>query len=256
MCLIIFSYDVHPDFKLALAANRDEFYDRPTAPIDFWKDRPNILAGRDLLGGGTCLGVGRNGRFAAITNYRDLASVRPDAPTRGRLVSDFLEGKEPPSRYLERLDAIGHRYNGFNLVIGNAETLFYYSNRGNGIQELPSGVYGLSNHLLDTPWPKVLRAKEGLRGLLTGSVAMDAEIVFEKLEHRHPAPDPELPDTGVGVEKERALSPLFISIPGYGTRSSSILLMGRTGGSELFERTFLPDGQGLVRQGETRRLAF
>ena len=256
MCLIIFSYDVHPEFKLVLAANRDEFYGRPTAPIDFWEDKPDIMAGRDLQGGGTWLGVSRSGRFAAITNFRDPASIRTDAPTRGRLVSEFLEGSTPFPLYLERLNATGHRYNGFNLLVGDADALFYYSNRGNGVQKIPPGYYGLSNHLLDTPWPKVLRAKEGLRQILTGEETLDSETVFEQLGSRDRAPDDTLPDTGVGLEKERALSPLFITIPGYGTRSSSILLVSRTGERELIERTFIPDGQGLVHRGETRRLSI
>jgi len=256
MCLIVFSYDVHPEFKLALAANRDEFYERPTAPIGFWEDHPDILAGRDLKGGGTWLGVSRSGRFAAITNYRDPVSIRTDAPTRGRLVSEFLEGSTPLPIYLERLDATGHQYNGFNLLVGDVDALFYYSNRGNGLQELPPGYYGLSNHLLDTPWPKVRQAKEGLRQMLTGEAVMDSETVFEQLESRNQAPDHKLPDTGVGIEKERALSPLFITIPGYGTRSSSILLVSRTGEHELIERSFIPDGQGRVHPEETRRLSL
>jgi len=247
---------MHPEFNLVLAANRDEFYDRPTAPINFWEDRPDILAGRDLLGGGTWLGVGRSGRFAAITNYRDPASIRPDAPTRGRLVSDFLEGDVPPREYLERLAVTGQRYNGFNLVVGDTGTLCYYSNRGSGVRKLAPGLYGLSNHLLDTPWPKVLKAKEGLRRILTGEAPLEEEAVFDQLESRSPAPDQTLPDTGVGLEKERALSPLFITIPGYGTRSSSILLMGRHNDSQLIERTFVPDGDGRVRQGKTRRYSF
>jgi len=247
---------MHPEFNLVLAANRDEFYDRPTAPINFWEDRPDILAGLDLLGGGTWLGVGRSGRFAAITNYRDPASIRPDAPTRGRLVSDFLEGDVPPREYLERLAVTGQRYNGFNLVVGDTGTLCYYSNRGSGVRKLAPGLYGLSNHLLDTPWPKVLKAKEGLRRILTGEAPLEEEAVFDQLASRSPAPDQTLPDTGVGLEKERALSPLFITIPGYGTRSSSILLMGRHNDSQLIERTFVPDGDGRVRQGKTRRYSF
>jgi len=256
MCLIVFSYDMHPDYKLVLAANRDEFYNRPTAPINFWEDQPHILAGRDLLGGGTWLGVSRNRRLAAITNYRDPASIRPDAPTRGRLVSDFLDGSTTPSVYLEHLEATGHRYNGFNLLVGDPDTLCYYSNRGNGVEALSPGIYGLSNHLLDTPWPKVVKAKNGLREMLTGDKVLDSESVFEQLGSRSQAPDDALPDTGVGLEKERALSPLFITIPDYGTRSSSILLISRTGGVELVERTFVPDGQGMIQQGDTRRYSF
>ncbi len=159
MCLIVFAWRQHPDFPLIVAANRDEFYERPTLAADFWADHPEVLGGRDLKEMGTWLGITRKGRFAALTNYRDPLHVRADAPSRGWLVRDFLTGERGAEDYLARLRDRGAAYNGFSLILGDAAGLYYYSNRGEeGPAALAPGVYGLSNHLLDTPWPKVRRA--------------------------------------------------------------------------------------------------
>ncbi|MDZ7697651.1 MAG: NRDE family protein [Deltaproteobacteria bacterium] len=147
----------HPTYKLILAANRDEFYERPTAPLAFWNDAPDVLGGRDLLSGGTWLGITRKGRIAAVTNFRDPASEKPHAPSRGDLVKDYLVGSDPPSTYLTRLDAVSDRYNGFNLLVGTIDHMFWYSNRDGRIVRLSPGVHGICNHLLNTPWPKVDR---------------------------------------------------------------------------------------------------
>lgn len=240
MCLILFAYEAHPSYRLVVAANRDEFRERPTAAANFWDDAPDVLAGRDLSRGGTWLGVTRGGRFAAVTNYRDSRAPDPDAPSRGHLVGDFLKGRETPAGYLSRIAAVGGQFNGFNLLAGDADSLHYYSNRGGPPRPLAPGVYGLSNHLLDTPWPKVEAGKRALSALISAGEDLGPETLLQLLASRERAEDSRLPDTGVGVEVERALSPLFIDGPRYGTRSSTVLLAGRDGRSEFVERSFAP----------------
>jgi uncharacterized protein with NRDE domain len=238
MCLILLAYDVHPEYRLILAANRDEFYDRPTLPMAFWEDHPEILAGRDLKGGGTWLGMSRSGRFAAITNYREPGGPKPDAPSRGFLVSAFLSENTPSKTYLESVSAVGQTYSGFNLIVGNASGLYYYSNRQPGIHRLQPGWYGLSNHLLNTPWPKVEKGLALLKSTILDADSVDMEPIFHLLKNREVPPDERLPNTGVGMEWERILSPIFIQSPGYGTRSSSVMLIGRNGMAQVAEQTF------------------
>ncbi len=242
MCLILFAYRSHPEYELLLAGNRDEYYDRPTAPMAFWEDAPELLAGRDLAAGGAWFGVTRNGRFAAITNYRDPSTLRPDAPSRGPLVSDYLRGRESAREYLQNLLPRAAVYNGFNLLLGDAEGLYYYSNRGGAPRALEPGLYGLSNHLLSTPWPKVERGIKGLAGLLREATEPDAAALLRLLEDRRRAPDHLLPNTGVDLEWERLLSPLFIESPSYGTRSSMVLRIDRQGWIEVTEKSW-PEGR-------------
>ena len=246
MCLILFFHGMHPKYQLALAANRDEYYTRPTQPLTFWDDGTGILAGRDLKNHGTWLGVTRTGRIAAITNYRDPKSLKENAPSRGLLVSSFLAGKTSPINYLEDLQKIGHRYNGFNLLAGDYSGLYYYSNRGNRIQQIEPGLYGLSNHLLDTPWPKVEKGKADFKALLDTKKDINLENIYDLLQDRSYPPDDRLPDTGVGLEAERLLAPLFIANSVYGTRSSSIVLMERTGKVIFAEKTFIFKNQKIV----------
>jgi uncharacterized protein with NRDE domain len=238
MCLIVLAVKQHPLYKLILAANRDEYYDRPSAGPAFWKDAPQVLAGKDLKGGGTWLGITRKGRIAAVTNYRDPASVRTGALSRGRLVRDYLLGSDDPASYLERVRREGTEYNGFNLIVGYKEDLFWYSNRGEGILPLSSGLYGISNRLLDTPWPKVARSKERLAGLLADHENPFTERLFDLLRDRSTAPDDALPDTGVGLEWERILSSVFITSPTYGTRSSTLILLDGNDRVTFMDRTF------------------
>lgn len=252
MCLILFLYDIRKDCRLVLGANRDEFYERATAPLDFWEESPDILAGRDLKGGGTWMGITRSGRFAALTNYRDPASQQADAPSRGKLVSEFLQSSVSPVQYLEKLQSEGHRYNGFNLILGDRRNLFYYSNRLDGIQKLGPGLYGLSNRFLDTPWPKVEKGKAGFAQL---GKEFDREDIFHILSDRSTAPDDQLPETGVSREWERMLSSIFISSPTYGTRSASALLISQKGEVCFAERTFVPV-EGGVKEGQTRSFRF
>lgn len=247
MCLLLAAIKVHPRYKLILAANRDEFYNRPTAPAGFWKEAPDLLAGRDLQGGGTWLGVNRGGKIAAVTNYRDPASHKEGAPSRGKLTTDFLLGKDGPEAYCETLSRKAALYNGFNLFLGDRERHCWFSNRGDGPRLLPPGLYGLSNRLLDTPWPKVRRGKEALRPLLSGERPFDPEEILDLLADRTLARDEELPDTGVGLERERMLSPMFIESPLYGTRSSTVLLIDLLDRATLLERTYDSDPPTTVK---------
>lgn len=247
MCLILFAHRVHPAYRFVLAANRDEWFRRPTAPAGFWADAPEVFAGRDLEQQGTWLGVTRSGRFAALTNYRDPAVNRPDAPSRGALVSAFLRSQVPPLAYLEQLHGESARYNGFSLLAGDRDTLGYFSNREGEIRELVPGLYGLSNSLLDVAWPKVEIGKSRLAAVL--DAGPDAERLLALLDDTGPASDRHLPSTGVSLEWERRLSSLRIVADGYGTRSSTALLVGADGEVSFVERSFDPAGgeSGIVR---------
>lgn len=250
MCLILLAWQAHPDYPLVVAANRDEYFSRRTAAADFWSDAPDVLAGRDLEAGGTWLGVTRSGRFAALTNYRDPARNKTGAPTRGGLVSRFLEDGQPAENYLSELESSADRYNGFNLVFGDLDGLWCFSNCGEGEQALVPGVYGLSNHLLDTPWPKVARGKSALNSALQ-ALPNEAPL-FALLRDDSIAPDEALPRTGVSLEWERLLSAAFVRSPQYGTRSATVLLRDRSGRVRFIEQGFLPDAS----PGERREFAF
>ncbi|PKN38768.1 MAG: hypothetical protein CVU62_00785 [Deltaproteobacteria bacterium HGW-Deltaproteobacteria-2] len=240
MCLILFAYKVHPSYRLILAANRDEFYERPSLPADFWEDQHNVLAGRDLKEGGTWLGITKEGKFAAITNYRDPSAFKSNAPSRGRLVSRYLIGKQNAAGYLEDVSSQADKYNGFNLLIGDDNDLFVFSSNGEK-QKLNPGIYGLSNHNLNTPWPKVSRGKRLLKSTLDQKRSELKKTLFTVLADRHIPPDSKLPSTGVGLEWERILSSMFITSPDYGTRSSTILLIGKNRRVRFVEKVF--DGQ-------------
>lgn len=225
MCLIVFAWQMVPGAPLVAAANRDEYYDRTSVPAHWWSDHPQIYAGRDLQGGGTWLGITRNGRFAAITNVRAPLEKRADAPSRGKLVVDFLAGDAPALEYIERIAPTAGHYNGFNLLVGDDTNLVWYSNAAadderNG-RPLAPGIYGLSNALLDTPWPKVVRTKAQFASLLCQGAPEDA--YFDMLTDTTRASDCRLPKTGVPLEWERILSAVMIESPEYGTRSSTIV---------------------------------
>jgi uncharacterized protein with NRDE domain len=249
MCLVLLALDSHPVYSVVLAANRDEFYDRPTAPAVFWDSAPSILGGRDLKAGGTWLGVSRTGRLAAVTNFRQGEREQPAPRSRGHLVADFLTGSTGTPQYMERVRAESQLYNGFNLIAGDSGGFFYYSNREGAVRRLGPGVFGLSNHLLDTPWPKVAAAKSGFGELLESRGSEQIERLFALLSDRSRPPDDLLPSTGVSREWERLLSSAFIVSDGYGTRSSTVVLIGRDGNIVFVERTFGPNGEP---DGETR----
>jgi uncharacterized protein with NRDE domain len=237
MCFIVFAYQVHPSYRLIAAANRDEYYQRPSAPVAFWEDAPQVLAGRDLKEGGTWMGINRGGKVAAITNFRDPGSVKTGAPTRGRLVSNFLTGFESAASYMNKISRSAQKYNGFNLICGDPQDLIVYSNRGE-IIKLEPGIFGLSNHLLDSPWPKVIKGKKALSEAMNEKGFDLEEALFKILSDRKMAPKNKLPHTGVELEWERRLSSIFIDSPGYGTRSSSVLLMGKNKWVKFVEKVF------------------
>ncbi|SAI54941.1 Ser/Thr-rich protein T10 [Bordetella ansorpii] len=243
MCLAVLALHQVAGLPVLMAANRDEFHARPTAPAARWEgDGPAVYAGRDLLAGGSWMGVTETGRYAVVTNFRDPSTQMADAPSRGALVEAYLRGTDSPSGYLMAVAREGQRYNGFNLIVGDAHEAWYYGNRGAAPHELPPGVYALSNHLLDTPWPKLARLKAAFTEVIARAPQPDLPALYGALADRSPAADSELPDTGVGLERERMLSSPFIVSPHYGTRASSILALHADGRGELHERGFDPAG--------------
>lgn len=248
MCILVLAYHCRPDYPLILAANRDEWFDRPTLPLDFWPECKDILAGRDLREGGTWMGLNRNGRLAAITNFREPERFRPAAPSRGHLVSDFISGQDKADAYLANLDREGRHYNGFNLIAGRMDALYYYGNRGAPPRLIEAGIHGLSNHLMDTPWPKILRAKRAMATIVNQARAPQIEDLMALLQDRQRPPDKDLPATGIGLEGERLLSSVFIQSPTYGTRASSVLRVAANGRTQFAERAFDPDGRSQTRQ--------
>ncbi len=237
MCLIFFSINNHPTYKLVVAANRDEFYQRKTAPASFWAEQPHILAGRDLEAQGTWLGMTKGGKISLLTNYRDPKHINPAAPSRGQLVSDFLANGLSAEEYIREIAPISTQYNGFNLLAGTPDALWYLSNYASGTQKLTSGLYGLSNHLLETPWPKVQRGKEKMKTLLAHD-RIEPKVLFELLYDEQRAPDDKLPDTGIGLERERALSSMFIKTHNYGSRCSTVILVDKNNHVLFSERVY------------------
>lgn len=239
MCLLVFSYKKHPVYDLIFATNRDEFYERPTRAAQFWEKEPSVLAGKDLQAGGTWLGITKEGKFSAITNYRDPSIQKEDAPSRGHLVFDYLIGDENPEQYVKNVDERADKYNGFNLLTGDMSelTMKYYSNQEQKIRDLDAGLYGLSNKLLDTPWPKVQKAKNRLAEIID-SPDISGQDLFDLLNDHERAPDDKLPDTGIPQEMERAVSPIFIKTENYGTRNSTIILVDKSGNVTFEERRY------------------
>lgn len=249
MCLLVLAWKSHPRYRLVLAGNRDEFHDRPAAPLNWWQDDPRILAGRDLKAHGTWLGVARSGRFGVVTNYRDLQAPVDNAPSRGNLVPRFLTGATSPKEFLDDLRGAALRYSGFNLLVGGTRALYYFSNRGlQTPRALAPGIHGLSNHLLDTPWPKLTRTRERFARLLA-EPEVNSEDLFAMLADREQAPVDSLPSTGLPPDWERVVSSPFILNERYGTRCSTLLLVERTGRTVLQERRFDPSG---VQTGTSR----
>jgi uncharacterized protein with NRDE domain len=241
VCLLVFAWRVHPQLPLIVAGNRDEFHDRPTAAAGWWSDRDGVLAGRDLQAGGSWLGVSRDGRIAVVTNYREPERGTSGPRSRGELVVDFLTSITSAGQWMEALGRRKAEYAGFNLIVGDRDGLHYLTNRGEDRRDLEPGLYGLSNHRLDTPWPKVRAAKEGLRRRIEGG-DLTSDSLFALLADRRPAPDAELPKTGVPADWERLLSSAFIVSPRYGTRAGTVVL-GRGDGAVVFEeRRFAADG--------------
>jgi uncharacterized protein with NRDE domain len=246
MCLIFFALNHHPQYSLILAANRDEFYNRPSAAAEFWESRPDILAGRDLQDkteklSGTWLGITKSGRIAMITNYRDFKNIKSNAPSRGPLVTNYLSGDESADAYLNNISKEANQYNGFNLLTGTTKELRYYSNYGTGIRTLSSGIFGISNHLLDTPWPKLTEGKRAFSGLIDNKPDFNAEDFIKMMADKTVFGDEELPDTGAGIKRERMLSPAFIESEDYGTRCTTVILATNAGKISFVEKSYKPE---------------
>jgi uncharacterized protein with NRDE domain len=241
MCLIVLAWQVHPDYPLVLAANRDEFYRRPATPAHWWPERPELLAGQDLEAGGTWLGITRHGALAALTNFRDPGQQKSGAPSRGQLVPQILDRHTSAAARLARLQAEARHYNGFNLLWAEDGELKVYESVPARTQTLGPGIYGLSNHLLDTPWPKLLQAKSRL-DLALGALPEEQPLMALLRDHA-PAADELLPHTGVSLAWERLLSSAFIRAPDYGTRCSTLLKLSRRGEVHFREQTWDAQGQ-------------
>jgi uncharacterized protein with NRDE domain len=238
MCVLFVARNVHPEYPLIVASNRDEFHGRPTAQAATWDDCPRVLAGRDLKAGGTWSGVTTDGRWAALTNIRAPEWMGNDAPrSRGALVANFLCGEDEPEAYADRAVEERARYGGFNLLVGTREALWYGSSRMDAPRPLGPGFYGLSNGALDDPWPKVARGGQAFQRWVEDD-GRGEEALFELMRDETRAPDDLLPRTGVGVESERFLSPLFIVSPEYGTRATTLLTVRDDGTARLVERSY------------------
>ncbi len=236
MCLIFLAVNKHPKYKLIIAANRDEFYHRKTAAANYWEDHNEILGGRDLEAGGSWMAMNKKGKIAMVTNYRDLRNLKSVAPSRGQLVTDFLKDGIDVKSYLKSIEPSAKEYNGFNLIVGGVNELGYLSNYKPGIEILRDGIYGLSNGLLDSNWPKVNQGKEKFAQYLNDDVS--ADVLFDLLKDEKRAPDDLLPNTGLDIERERALSSMFIKSPGYGTRCSTVVLIENQNQVEFTERIY------------------
>ncbi len=261
MCLAVLSLQPDCEWRWVIVANRDEAHTRPSADMQPWQQAPSILAGRDLKAGGSWLGICNDGRFALLTNYREPGRQRADATSRGHLVEQFLTRQEDAQSYLQTLASRASQYNGFNLLLGHGADWFHASNRADVFsRRINPGTYGLSNALFDTPWPKVLRTRQAVeRQLHQGGTTRDLSVLLSdpgtsKLSHdlpdllsnifsdNHPAPDEALPDTGIGLERERMLSSPFIVSPAYGTRCTTVVMQHSDGHLLAQETTYWPDG--------------
>ncbi len=254
MCLILIAHRADPRYRLVVAANRDEFFQRPTASADYWPDAQRVLGGRDLEKGGTWMGIASDGRWAAVTNFRDGTAPEPGTKSRGALVAGFLLDPVPAHTYVTSLRQSGHEYHGFNLLVGDNAGVHYLSNKDDGPMMLAPGVYGLSNHFLDTAWPKVERGKLALREALAAGGKSDLliETMLAALSDGSIAEDRELPNTGISRDWEKLLSAAFIGAPGYGTRASTVLLIDHDGEVHYCERSFGEGGELI----EDRRYRF
>jgi len=238
MCLILFGYKISKKYPFILAANRDEFFHRPTSPMHFWQNNTSLLAGKDLEQGGTWFGINKKGTFAALTNYRDPFNVKKNAPSRGEIIVDFLNARESYETHFNGFKKKAGLYNGFNLIFGDKDHIFWFSNLKNKIERIQPGIHGLSNRFLNTPWPKVVSGKKALHNIIHTPITLQALLTM--LTDQSVPDDTVLPHTGVGIKWERILSPLFIQSDNYGTRSSIAMRMDQNGKTEVTERTYDP----------------
>ena len=241
MCLIIFSWQPEARHPLTLVANRDEFYGRPTTPANFWQDHPDIFGGQDKKAGGSWLAINRSGRFAAVTNYRKSPAPEGNI-SRGHLVKDFLNTAQPKDEFLKTVQENAHHYTGFNFLAGDMNELYYYSNINDELIQLKPGIYGLCNKFLDSPWPKLLKAKQAIAKALNNQNAAEPETLLHIMQDSEQASEHLLPDTGIGKTLEALLSSIFISSPNYGTRNTSVLFFDKSNRVNWHEQTYGPNG--------------
>ncbi|WP_422139635.1 NRDE family protein [Endozoicomonas sp. ALC020] len=242
MCLITLHWQPEAQYPLILAANRDEFYERPARTIHFWEDNPEIFGGRDLEAGGSWLALSRKGRMAAVTNYRE-SPVYPGTLSRGHLVSDFLNSDLSPKEFLNQIHLKADHYSGFNLLVGDSSGLYYYSNRMGRVVSLRPGFHALSNHLLNSPWPKLEKVRQGLALHVKHHQKPEPEGLIFMMHDSSKAPDDQLPDTGVSQEQEKFLSSCFMASEHYGTRNTSVLILDKQGSLSWTEQIYLPYGE-------------
>lgn len=252
MCLIVFSYKQYDAYPFVFAANRDESYSRPTEKAHVWQTSPKILAGKDKKAGGTWLGISENGRFAALTNHRQMDDIKEDTTSRGIIVKDFLLSSGSPREYLAELQRNGDNFNGFNLIAGTLDNLFYTSNKKDGIFKIQPGNHVLSNAFLNTPWPKTEYSSKALRKVLNGGEPKEEQL-FNLLLNDQRYPIDKLPYTGLPKDVEKAVSSVFIETDNYGTRSSTIVTIDRNMNVRFAERTYIP---GTKQVDKTVRKAF
>lgn len=241
MCLIVLAWRPGHAQPLLLAANRDEFYERPSQPLAEWPDVPGVIAGRDLQAGGTWLGVGPGGRFAALTNIRDPGQAQ-GSRSRGELPVAFLAGSHSVEDFLHHLHEQRRHYSGFNLLLGDSQQLWHFNSLNGRARPLAEGVHGLSNADLNTPWPKLQRAKQALHNELHKP---HPQMLLKLLADPTRAADADLPQTGIGLTGERLLSSIFIASATYGTRASTALIVNADGSRQLAERSFGSNGMCL-----------
>lgn len=257
MCLILFALNSHPRYRFVLAANRDEFFQRPALFAGPWEDNNKIIGGRDLSSKGTWLGITETGRFIAITNYRNPMRENKYAKSRGILSRDFLENSQGIHDFTQKISASRNLYNGYNLLLAenDCRSVTHYSNITNKTQNIESGIHGLSNALLDTPWPKVELGKKNLSHILS-SPTIDPSDLIELLKDQSTAPDDLLPDTGISYDLEKKLSPVFISMNGYGTRCSTALLIDQNDQVSFLEVTYNEKAEVINRSEITMQLKY
>ncbi|HEY7804904.1 MAG TPA: NRDE family protein [Orrella sp.] len=257
MCLAVLAINAHPDWPLIVAANRDEYHARPTQAMHPWSENPNLLAGKDLLAGGTWLGVTTSGCFALLTNVRDPAHHQHHAPSRGALIPDFLGSQHVTSQYLEMLAQTANQYNGFNLIAQQPDGQIWHASNYQTpfAHPMPAGVHGISNALLNTPWPKTQRTTEALKARLMSTASIGSDDLYEALigimRDTTPIDDTLLPSTGISLPRERLLATPFIVSPDYGTRCSTVILRHRNGNQWVQEDSYDATGAciGRLRYG-------
>ncbi len=252
MCLTVFAYKVHPDYPLIFASNRDEFYDRPASPATFWYDHPSLLAGRDLKAGGTWLGITRDYRFAAITNYRDMSAIKKNAPSRGDIITNYISSNLATPEFLSLLKKSADSYNGFNLIAGDVNDLWYYTNQKDDPVQIEPGYHTLSNAFLDTPWPKTEKALSEFKTVINEH-GPEENRIFELLQNTERYPDESLPSTGLSAEMERVVSSIFITSKNYGTRCSTVICSNPDADTTFTEITYK---KGEVEIDKTVRYRF